>query len=258
MSAPAPRTGPLADVMAESSRLLAAAEDAGVPLRLLGGVAIHMRAGDRAHPALRREPKDIDLVAPARRGGEAGALAERCGYEPDAAFNAVEGARRMLFFDRDNGRQLDVFVGGFEMCHPVPVAERMLLEPATLPLAELLLTKLQIVELNAKDETDLYALLDAHEVGDGDGSLVNAGWLGETCGRDWGLYFTSVRNLERLARGLPALGLGEPSRERIAARLERLRHAIEAAPKTPRWRLRARIGERVRWYELPDEVRSEP
>jgi hypothetical protein len=27
---------------------------------------------------------------------------------------------------------------------------------------------------------------------------------------------------------------------------------METAPKTLRWRLRARVGDRLRWYELPE------
>jgi len=28
---------------------------------------------------------------------------------------------------------------------------------------------------------------------------------------------------------------------------------LESGPKSLRWRLRARVGQRVRWYELPEE-----
>ncbi len=258
MSGKALGEGARADVMAESSRLLANAGEAGVELRLLGGVAVLLRAGERLPPALRRTPKDIDVVAPARRGGDVAALLEECGYEADEAFNTVQGASRMLFFDREHGRQLDVFVGSFEMCHPVPIAERLLLEPATLPLAELFLTKIQIIELNEKDKTDLYALLHAHDVGERDGASINAEWIGRTCGSDWGLHHTSMLNLAHLREGLPALDVDASSKESIATGIGRLEQALESAPKTARWRLRARIGERLRWYEEPEEVRIEP
>jgi hypothetical protein len=160
----------------------------------------------------------------------------------------------MLFFDRRHARQLDLFVGSFEMCHVVPIAERLLLEPSTLPLAELVLTKLQIVELNEKDRTDLYALLHAQEVDERDGPAINAGWIGSTCARDWGLYHTSMRNLERLREGLGQLDLDQAGLDRIATGIARLEAALEAAPKTAHWRLRAKIGERLPWYQEPDEV----
>jgi hypothetical protein len=257
MSVPGLDKGPRADVLAESSRLIAAAEEAGIGLRLLGGVAIRLRTEDRLHPSLRRTPKDIDMVVPRGCGGAAAELLQSCGYRPDERFNVVQGASRMLFFDRRHARQLDLFVGRFEMCHAVPIAERLLLEPATLPLAELVLTKLQIVELNDKDRTDLYALLHAQDVDDRDGPAINAGWIGQTCACDWGLYFTSTRNLERLRAGLGALELDPAGRERIAAGIARLEQALEAAPKTRRWRLRAKIGERLPWYQEPDEVELE-
>jgi hypothetical protein len=254
MSAGTERGTPHADVIAESTRLVAAAEGAGVELRLLGGVAIRLRAGERAHPSLCRTPKDIDVVVPPRGGGDAAALLESCGYRADERFNAVQGASRMLFFDDANRRQLDVFVGSFEMCHAIPIAERLLLEPATLPLAELLLTKLQIVELNDKDRTDLYALLDAHDVADGEGATIDASWIARTCARDWGLFFTSMRNLERLREGLGTLDLEPSGPAHIAAGIDRLEEELQAAPKTAGWRLRARIGDRMRWYQEPEEV----
>jgi hypothetical protein len=254
MSAPGLDEGPRADVMAESSRLISVAAEAGIGLRLLGGVAIRLRIGDRLHPSLRRTPKDIDMVAPRGSGGAVAELLQSCGYRADERFNLVQGASRMLFFDRRHARQLDLFVGSFEMCHVVPIAERLLLEPSTLPLAELVLTKLQIVELNEKDRTDLYALLHAQEVDERDGPAINAGWISSACARDWGLYHTSMRNLERLREGLGQLELDPAGLDRIATGIARLEAALEAAPKTAHWRLRAKIGERLPWYQEPDEV----
>lgn len=242
---------PLADVLAEARRLVAAAESSGVELRLLGGTAIHLRAGEAVPHELRRAPKDIDVAVPAGAGGRLAALLTAGGYQPDEGFNVLEGARRMLFYDTANARQLDVFVSEFTMCHRVPIDERLLLEPVTIPLAELLLTKLQIVQLNAKDELDVFAMLQAHEVADGDGRTINAARIGQLCGRDWGLYRTVTLNLERLCGRITLSG---DVRDRIATGLTRLADAIDGAPKSSRWRLRARVGDRVRWYEEPDEV----
>jgi hypothetical protein len=236
---------PLADVLAEAGRLVALAEAEDVALRLLGGTAIQMRAGDRLAREFVRVPKDIDLVIPAGTGRELAELLTSSGYEPDEAFNLLEGARRMLFYDTANARQLDVFVSEFTMCHRIPLDERLLLEPVTIPLAELMLTKLQIVQLNPKDEIDVFAMLSAHAVGPADGDMINAERIAQLCARDWGLHRTVSINVEQL-RGR----VGED----IAAQLEAIETAIDAAPKSSRWRLRARVGERVRWYDEPDEV----
>jgi hypothetical protein len=148
---------------------------------------------------------------------------------------------------------VDVFVGEFAMCHRVPVDERLLLEPATLPLAELLVTKLQIVELNEKDIRDAIALVHAHEVAERDGDAVNAARVAELCAVDWGLWRTITRNLERCRDHVGAYELPEGEAAVTARRFDALLERIEREPKSRAWRLRSRLGERVRWYELPEE-----
>ena len=245
------------DVLDEARRIVAEAERRAIPARLLGGVAIQLRSRGRIPAALERSPQDIDLVAAKGSQPEVGALLEESGYRPDAAFNLLEGARRLLFFDDHNGRQVDVFVHEFEMCHDLPLSERLLLEAATLPAAELALTKLQIVELNEKDRTDLYALLLAHEVADADGPTLNGARIAELCAADWGLWKTCTLNFGRLRAALPDAPLATPERETIAGRLSALERGVEAAPKTRRWRLRDRVGDRVRWFKTPDEILGE-
>src|SRR2546421_10288912 len=110
-------------------------------------MAIRLHVGER-HRSLAREIRDIDFVTPKGGSRRTRDFLAAQGYEPDAAFNATHGARRLLFYDGPHGRQVDVFVDVFEMCHVLPLSERLDVEPVTLPLAELLLTKLQIVKLN--------------------------------------------------------------------------------------------------------------
>ncbi len=242
------------DVLTEAKRLLAAAEAADLPVRALGGAAIALRVAERMPPSLQRVVADIDLATPKRAGRKLEDFLATAGYEPNEAFNTMNGARRLLFYDTDHGRQLDVFVGVFEMCHQLPLEARMLLEPCTLPLAELVLTKLQIRKLNAKDRNDLYALFSCCPVEARDGGAINASYIGELCGEDWGLYRTSTINLDLLVRERDAVELTEPQQQQLSTGLTRLRAAIEGRPKSRRWKLRARVGERVRWYEDPEEV----
>ena len=132
-------------------------------------------ASDPVPPSPARHSKRPDSACRNPREVVAGAraLLSACGYRPDDAFNRLEGTRRLLFHDDANSRHVDVFVRDFAMCHTIAIGERLLLEPVTLPLAGLLLTKLQIVELNVKDRQDIYALLQTHPVGAGDGGTVN-------------------------------------------------------------------------------------
>jgi len=159
-----------------------------------------------------------------------------------------------LFYHRRNGRQLDLFVDTFEMCHKIPIAARLELDPVTVPLAELLLTKLQIVRLNDKDLKDTVALLLEHEISDGDVDTVNASYIANLCARDWGLWRTCTLSIERAGAMLERLDVSVEERTLVRERLGVLGSRIEAEPKSQRWKLRSRIGERIRWYQEPEEV----
>lgn len=252
MSAAALQIAP--DVLIEAGCLVAEAQRCGIALRLLGGGAIQLRGRGRLPAALVREPNDIDLLAARGVQSDVAALLTRRGYRPDEAFNRLEGSRRLLFYDEHHRRQVDVFVGAFEMCHALPLCDRLEVDDVTLPPAELALSKLQIVELNEKDRTDLYALLAVHDVAGQDGPYVNAQRIAALCAGDWGLWRTCTMNLARLRAGLDRPGLDDALVAIIEARVAALAQAIETAPKSRRWRMRARIGDRVRWYETPDEV----
>jgi len=243
----------LPDVVDEARRLLERARQAGATLALLGGVAVHVRAPE-VPPALARECKDIDFAVPRGGGGTADRLLRAAGYEPQVAFNAMNGKERLLFFDTEHNRQVDVFVGSFRMCHEIPFTGRLAAGEPTVPLAELLLTKLQIVQLNEKDVRDTVLLLHGHDIADDDERGVNGRRVAALCARDWGLWRTITANLERCRELLGDYELAEPERERITARLEGLLAMIERQPKSAAWKLRAKLGERKRWYELPEEV----
>ncbi len=240
--------------MAEARRLLERAQAAAVPLRALGGAAVILRLGERMPAALRREVADIDFATPKRSGRAVEQFLTIEGYQANQAFNSMHGARRLLFYDVDNGRQVDVFVGHFGMCHEIPLESRLVSEPHTLPLAELVLTKLQIFKLNLKDRNDLYAMLASCPVNGCDGDCINADRIAELCARDWGLHHTATLNLQRLRDGQQDAGLTEAERERVSEAIQRLGDAIDRRGKSSRWKVRARVGERVRWYEDPEEV----
>jgi hypothetical protein len=240
------------DIVDEAVRLLAAAEQAAVPLRLLGGVAIRLRTP--IPNALARTYGDLDFVGGRGSTSDVKKVFAEAGYEQDEGFNALNGERRLVFVDVEHRRKADVFVGHFEMCHTIPVADRLERERATLPLAELLVTKLQIVELNEKDVRDAIALLLGHDIGDDDGELVNAGRVAELCAVDWGLWRTITSNIASLNAHAGQYALAADERMLLSRRIQALLERIESAPKSRSWRLRARIGERMRWYDLPEET----
>jgi hypothetical protein len=183
---------------------------------------------------------------------------ESLGYAPQTRFNALYGRERLLYFDEQHDRQVDVLVGTFRMSHEIPFGKRMTLEPLTVPLAELLLTKLQIIELNEKDVRDALALLHDHPVGEEDGDSVNGAHIAGLCASDWGLWRTFTANLEALEGHLEHYDLPDDGKGRIKERIETLLGRIEEEPKGFGWKMRAKIGDRKRWYELPEEVDGGP
>jgi len=241
---------PLQDMLAEARRILDATAD--VPLRALGGTAIALSAGGEL--LLPREYNDIDFVTAAGRGPEVVRAFDELGYAGDQRFNGLNGHRRLLFYDTENERRVDVFVAKFEMCHAIPLAKRLTLRAQTIPLADLLLTKLQIFALNEKDQRDIVNLLHAHTLADDDADGINAHYVAKLLAADWGLWRTSTLNVERVRGGLARYGLAPEQEEVVRTRLDDLRARIDDEPKSTKWKVRARVGERVKWYEEPEEV----
>jgi hypothetical protein len=250
MSTVAPET----DIVVEATRLLEAARANDVPVRLIGGLAVRLHIGTESEPVFTREYKDIDLATVKGKSKQVTELMLSMGYEADRPFNATNGHRRLLFYDMANQRQVDVFVGSFEMCHEIPITERILLAENGIPLAELLLTKLQIVQLNAKDLTDILTMLYHHDVADSDQGTINALRVAELCAADWGLWRTTKMNVERIREAIPPSGLDAAGQALVSERLERLWQRIEDEPKGRSWKLRNRVGDKKRWYEEPEEV----
>lgn len=224
-------------------------------LRLIGGIAVAIHSPTATHRALKRDYADIDYIARGTSGKHLDALLESLGYKPDTRFNSLHGRHRRLYFDESGQRQVDVFVDIFEMCHVLPIGERLSVDSPTVPLAELFLSKAQIVQLNAKDMLDLFALLADHEVGPGDEETINVGRIAELTGKDWGLWRTIMGSLEKLDAGLSSTVLEGDAKALIGDRVQTIREVLSSAPKSVKWKARARVGDRVRWYELPEDPR---
>jgi hypothetical protein len=224
-----------------------------VLVRLLGGAAVGMHRHVPFPPALERRYGDIDIVV--KKGHDRGLkrLLDEVGYVPNRNFNNLHGDRRLLFYDERNARQLDVFIGTFRMCHTLELDGRLGLHPQTLAPADLLLTKLQIVKINAKDISDAQALLLEHSIERGNGDVIDLDRLMNVTSRDWGWFTTFTDNLARLTPPLDS-PLPQDAARDIAERVASIQHALAAAPKSLGWKARAAVGRRVPWYELPEEI----
>jgi hypothetical protein len=242
-----------ADLHEEAARLVAAIAARGVAARLTGGLAIARRCASAHRPPLAREYADVDLVCAPREGRALTETLTAAGYFADAHFNALHGANRLYFREGVGERHIDVFVGEIRMCHVLDLRDRLDRLPDTLTPSDLLLSKLQVVELNAKDGLDLLALLHDQPLVRGSDEALDAGYLGGLWGRDWPLWRTcqlTLRKVEELAGAT----LDPAAAGRVAAGVRALDELLETCPKSRRWKLRARVGDRVRWYELPEQI----
>ena len=236
----------------EAERILKGAETKGVTLRLLGGMAVYLRCPSASRPPLSRRYVDIDVMGRRKEVARINQLFKELGYRPRERFNALHGSR-LIFNDMKNQRRVDVFLDVFQMCHKFDFRDRLGLEPTTIPLSDLLCTKLQIVEINEKDVKDIFAILLDHEIAERAGpDSIDASYVSKLCAEDWGIYKTFTVNLAKLGGYADAIGLDPEQRKRVAERTARLKGSIEAAPKSMGWKMRASVGERKRWYELPE------
>lgn len=226
------------ELIGEGVALVEAAAADGIVLRLLGGAAIVLHAGVEPYRAI----GDLDAATRRSDSRRLGETLNSRGYQPETRFNALHGDRRQIY----NGPagKLDIFVGTFEMCHRIELGPRLELDSPTLTVSDLLLTKLQVVELNDKDAQDACLLLRTHELGQGQGDHLDVGYIDALAADDWGLWRTLTGTLDRIAALAPE----------IAPKAAALRQSLDDTLKTRRFRVRAKVGERKRWYELPDEV----
>jgi hypothetical protein len=245
----------LAEPTEEGLRLVDAASAHGIVLRLVGGVAIWARCPSARRPPLARRYNDIDFVTRSGSTAAVTAFFADQGYEPNRMFNALHGAQRLMYADPAHERIVDLLVDQFAMCHRLDLRDRLALEARTLPLADLLLTKLQVVELNEKDLKDLLALLADHDLDGEDVDAIGTARVLAVTGDDWGFEHTIRMTLARVRDAAHEYDLDGVVVQAIHARIDRLVEILDRARKTLRWRVRARLGERVRWYELPEEVR---
>jgi hypothetical protein len=258
-----PSNGILADPLAEALRLIAMADAAGARARLMGGLAFHARVPDWT-ARIERTRRDIDLATTSTDRRAVTDLLARSGYTADKEYNALHGHKQLYFVDLAHDRPVDVLVDRLEMCHTFDFARRLAVDSPTLPLAELLLSKLQIVRINRKDVLDALILLAEFPLTEDDTGL-NVTRIQSFTSDDWGWWRTVGENLDKLtayarAEIAPddlAMAGGRSPRYDPAIQAATLRERIDAAKKSTRWKLRARVGERVQWYQLPEEVGHE-
>lgn len=243
------------ELLAAATEVIDAAASAGITMRLLGGVAVFHLASSTRQPPLARSYGDFDVVVPARQGAAVARAFRQAGYAEDPHFNALHGAHRMIFAS-PRGFVVDVVVGAFQMCHELDLGRDLPTEGLTIHPADLLLTKLQIVRIEEKDLLDSVALLTDLPT-EGAAPVIDVNRFVRPLAADWGFFHTVEKNIPKVLT-FARDRLDSPAANAVAGTASRITQAMEAAPKSLKWKVRARAGERVPWYELPDEPEFRP
>jgi hypothetical protein len=204
-------------------------------------------------PPLRRDYGDADFVGEASERKRITAFMEAQGYEADRMFNALHGKTRLNFHEPVRERPIDVLLDRFTMAHELDLRGSSSPGGLTIALADLLMTKLQVVSINDKDVRDTLALLVDHEIA-GDG--IDLDRITAATTNDWGLEHTMHRSLSTVTELAPGIGLGDAQLAAVMSRAAALTDGLNGAPKGRKWKMRARVGERVKWYEEPEEARA--
>jgi len=244
---------PATDIVKEAERIIETAEKNQINLRLFGGLAIRFHCPSATHRGLARKYADIDFMGLKKQGRSIKKLFVDLGYRPRDIFNALHGDTRLIFNDIENGRRVDIFLDVFEMCHKLDFKDRLLLDKYTISLADLLATKLQVVEITEREYLDIISLLNDHEVSNSDApETINGKYLAKLCSEEWGIYKTFSVNLGNILAVLDQYKLEPETESNVRKRIQELTSLMENEPKTLAWKLRGRVGEKMQWYELPE------
>jgi hypothetical protein len=251
---------------AEGKALVDAAEARGLKLRLVGGLAV--RDHCEVLEFCSRDHSDLDMASLSATVVPLVAFFGDRGYAEDPHARQATGGNQARFWrpcihgdgtpihDDDH---VDVFLDTFVMDHRIDLRPRLDVEPYTLPLSDLLLTKLQIYESDTRDLRDAVTILKDRVLGDDDvPGVINAAYIAQLCAGDWGLNYDVLRNLEAIGGLLPDLGLSAADAARVEAARTRLQVTIEGASKTRRWRWRAKVGTRRAWHNEVEERDGTP
>ena len=227
------------------------AKERGLELRILGSLAyrLHCPANLHLFEEMARDLTDVDLAAVGGQRKEVRAYLEGLGYVIDQDILVTTEGKRYAFTEPRSGMAVDVFFDELYFCHPIPLSERLSLDYPTITPTDLLLEKMQIVELNPKDVKDSLVLLLEHSLDASGKDAIDHTYVARLLGADWGFYYTVTTNLERLRGHLGDGELDAGQAQIVEERIDALERAIEEEPKTGKWRMRARIGPRKRWYQ---------
>ncbi len=241
----------------ELKRIIKASDEQGILLRVIGSLAFQMHCPQFGYlqAAMGRAYTDIDFAAYSRQTRQIQGLMASLGYKDNREVFIVSGGERSIFDKPEAGLHIDVFYEKLDFCHAIYWKDRLETDSPTIPLAELLLEKMQIVQINEKDVIDTIMLLLEHPLGKTDAETINIKRVAVLCANDWGLWRTTTMNLDKvrtLARNYPQLN--EEHKAKVEAQVKEAMDWLDKEPKSTGWKLRSRVGDRIKWYKEVDEV----
>jgi len=247
------------ELVGKAVKIIRAAEDQGIVLRLMGALAVNYHCPKYAHyhEKADRTPTDIDFASRSKFKGKLTTFLQGLGYKIDPMMMSLpsyaEGKRHIYFGET----QIDVFFDELRMCHTIDWSKRLEVDNPTIPLADIALEKLQIVEINPKDIKDLVLLFLEHDVGDTDKETINGRYIAGLFSKDWGFYYTSTTNLNKVKRLIDQyVSLPEDEAKTVRERVDKLLSMIENQTKSMGWKMRSRIGTKQKWYmEVGEDYR---
>ena len=241
----------------EAIRIVNEAAQQGLTLRVLGSLAFHLHCPKFHHlqKEMGRAYTDIDYAGYHAQAGKIGPFLARLGYKEDLEVNTYFAGERLIYNNPANGLHVDIFFDKLNFCHEVNWVGRLGVDQPTLPLAEMLMEKMQIVKINEKDIIDTLMLLLEHPLGDSDDETIHIGRISKLLANDWGFWRTMTMNLEKVAHlGMEYEQLTPDEKEHLASQVELALRRINAEPKSVGWKLRSKVGDRVKWYQEVDDV----
>ncbi len=242
----------------EALRIVQLGEEQGIPFRLLGAIAVkhHCPRCRYLYSEMERALTDIDYVTYSKFRPQMKKFFTSLGYAPyERLIASPMGQYRHIYSSDEKGWQVDIFFDKLNMCHVVDFRGRLELDSPTITLADIVLEKMQIVDINPKDVKDTIILLLEHDVGETDKDMVNGTYISKLLSDDWGYYYTVTANLKKVKSFLGEFkSLTDENRQEVGGKIDRLLARIEEAPKSLKWKGRARVGPKVKWYNVVEEV----
>lgn len=238
----------------EAQEIVELAEKKGATLRLIGGLAIRFHCHG-PHSSHLRSYHDVDMFGLTKQLKVIYSVLGDFGYAPNVFYNTKTGGTRLQFTNRRNGEHIDIFLDKFRMDYTIDFRKRLNLDEVTIPVTDLLLTKLQIVRITEKDVKDIISILEDHETdSENPKEALEFNYISRLCSRNWGLEKTVLENINKIRILIERNELLSPNdTEAFGEKLSHLQEVIRNGRKTVGWRLRGLIGTRMKWYS-PIEI----